>query len=100
MGTAIRTAIAAAIITLAGGSAPALAQGASADARAAVCPTRPFRWLEDCSALANRSPQGLQRLRYLPLAPDGAAWLTLGGEARVRVESMQDLDFGINGQPG
>jgi hypothetical protein len=68
-------------------------------AAAGDCRPQPIRWQEDCSALAGRDLTGLERLRYLPLA-GGEAWLTLGGEARVRVESVRDADFGIAGGPG
>lgn len=66
----------------------------------AECPSRPYRWLEDCSALATADLNGLNRLRYIPAGGGKRAWLTLGGEARVRMDLLRDIDFGINGQPG
>lgn len=66
----------------------------------AQCPSRPYRWLEDCSSLATADLNGLTRLRYLTLNDDDQIWLTLGGEARVRMDLLRNIDFGINGQPG
>ena len=62
---------------------------------APACPPRPIRWMEDCSALAGRDLTGLDRLRYIPVGE--SAWLTLGGEARVRYENLDALDFSIAG---
>lgn len=81
----------------------ATAQTATAQPAAAVrrsCPPRPFRWQEDCRQLAGAELHGLDRLRYVPLSADDEAWLTLGGEARARMDLLHDIDFGIGGQPG
>jgi hypothetical protein len=75
-----------------------LAAAWATHARAGDCRPQPIRWQDDCSALADHPLAGLDRLRYLPLA-DGVA-LTLGGEARVRIESVRDAEFGIDGAPG
>lgn len=64
------------------------------------CPTNPYRWQEDCRSLAGADLQGVERLRYLPISDDGGLWLTLGGEARTRIEVLHDINFGIGGQPG
>jgi len=83
-----------------------VAAAAAGEARAqtpppqAGCTLRPFRWLEDCRNLAGAELTGLDRVRYAPLTNDGSTWLTLGGEARSRMDVLQDVDFGINGQPG
>lgn len=66
----------------------------------AECPSRPYRWLEDCSGLATADLSGVTRLRYLALKDDDRVWLSLGGEARTRMEVLHDIDFSINGQPG
>jgi hypothetical protein len=90
------------IIDRRGRGLAALALGLAAawatHARAGDCRPQPIRWQDDCSALADHPLAGLDRLRYLPLA-DGVS-LTLGGEARVRVESVRDAEFGIDGAPG
>ncbi len=77
---------------------PALAQ--TKPQHLVECPSRPYRWLEDCSALATADLSGLNRLRYITAGAGKHVWLSLGGEARVRTELLHDIDFGINGQPG
>src|SRR5204862_2106805 len=69
-------------------------------AKAPVCPTRPYRWLEDCRNLAGHELTGLDAWRYRPLTADGDVWLTMGGEARLRMDLLHDVDFGIGGAPG
>lgn len=54
----------------------------------ASCQPHVFRFDDDCRSLAGRKRRGLDRLRYIPLTPDGSTWLTIGGEARVRIESL------------
>ena len=76
---------------------PALAQ--SNPQHLVECPSRPYRWLEDCSNLATADLNGLNRLRYIT-AGDRQVWLTVGGEARIRMDLLHDIDFGINSQPG
>lgn len=70
---------------------------APAAAQAVACPSHVLRWQDDCSTLAGAKLSGLDRLRYIPV---GQGWLTLGGEARVRVEDVDANDFGIGGSRG
>lgn len=78
---------------------PALAQ--TQPQHLAECPSRPYRWLEDCSSLATADLSGVTRLRYLTFHDDDRVWpRSLGGEARTRMEVLRDIDFGVNGQPG
>ena len=102
----IRKAVLAAV-TAAGLSAalPAAAQAPAPsagvqDQHLVECPSRPYRWLEDCSNLATSDLNGLSRLRYMTWRGDQRFWLTLGGEARTRMDLLHDIDFGIGGQPG
>ncbi len=62
-----------------------------------VCPVKPFRWAEDCSALRaeHGALLGVERLRFIPLADSGLVWLTLGGEYRFKTEYLDAPDFGI-----
>ncbi|KPC55415.1 alginate export family protein [Amantichitinum ursilacus] len=57
------------------------------------------RWMEDWSALADPAlrTQPLDRLKYLPLADDNAAWLSLGLTLRERFEYNNAANFGIGG---
>ena len=64
-----------------------------------ACNTKPFRWMEDCRALQTKNPQGLDRLRYLPLNTTGDAWLTLGGEYRLKSEHLSAPSFGLRSTP-
>jgi hypothetical protein len=64
-----------------------------------ACPPRNYRWQEDCSNLAGKNLTGVEALRYQPLSDNGEVWLTLGGEARVRMDLLHDLDFGIDDGP-
>ena len=59
------------------------------------CAVRQFRWEEDCSSLRGQTLSGLDELRYIPLNGAGSAWLTLGGEYRIRSETLDPPDFGI-----
>jgi len=59
-----------------------------------------WRWQEDCRGLSDQEMRGLEALRYRPLDAEGDVWLTVGGEARVRMDMLRDIDFGIGGQPG
>jgi len=95
--------IAASIALVLGLWEPAAGQVVSgpAEAKAApTCPPRPYRWQEDCSNLAGLDLRGLAALRYQPLSDRGDVWLTLGGEARVRMDLLNDVDFGIDDGPG
>lgn len=64
-------------------------------------PFRLFRYEEDYSALADPAlrTQPLDALKYIPLADDDAASLSIGGEARTRVEHSSAPAFGLRG-PG
>ncbi len=62
------------------------------------CSIKLYRFEEDCRDLArNGRLSGITRLRYVSLAADNSIWLTFGGEARVRVESLDAPNFGIKG---
>ena len=76
----------------------AAASGARAEPLPEACRPKPFRSEDDCSALARkeRSLQGLDRLRYLPVLADGPVWLTIGGEYRAKIETLDPPDFGIS----
>lgn len=65
-------------------------------ARADPCAPQQIRWLEDCSALAGQPLTGVDRLRYLAA---GEGWVTMGGEARVRIERIDPADLGAAGGP-
>ncbi len=59
----------------------------------------PFKLIrsdESYAYLADKPRQGLDDLRYIPLGPD--AYLSLGGEARLRVDSYDAPRFGIAGE--
>jgi hypothetical protein len=51
---------------------------------------------ESYAYLADKPGQGLDGLRYIPLGPD--AYLSLGGEARLRVDSLNAARFGVGGE--
>src|ERR1700733_1890595 len=57
------------------------------------CSPKPFRFEEDCGAMAGTAPQGLDRLRYMPLTSSGDWWLQLGSEYRFRTEYMDRLNY-------
>ncbi len=48
-----------------------------------------LRYDEDWSLLSDAPREGWRAAKYLPLAQDGAAYLTLGGEARARLEGFE-----------
>jgi hypothetical protein len=50
---------------------------------------------ESYAYLADEPGAGLDGLRYIPLGPD--AYLSLGGEARLRVDSLDAPRFGVGG---
>jgi hypothetical protein len=59
----------------------------------------PFKLIradESYGYLADKPGAGLDGLRYIPLGPD--AYLSLGGEARLRVDSLDAPRFGIAGE--
>ncbi|GAB7125885.1 alginate export family protein [Silvimonas sp. JCM 19000] len=55
------------------------------------------RWMENWSALSDPAMRSepLDRLKYLPLAADDSAWLTLGLTLRERFEYNDAANFGI-----
>lgn len=58
----------------------------------------PFKLIrsdESYAYLADKPDAGLDALRYIPLGPD--AHLSLGGEARLRVDSIDAPRFGVGG---
>jgi hypothetical protein len=59
------------------------------------CAIRQFRWQEDCSMLRGQALSELDLPRYIPLSETGSVWLTLGGEYRLRSESLDAPDFGV-----
>lgn len=63
------------------------------------CPVELHRWSEDCRDLADGPRPGLDAFRYLPLADDGAVWITFGGELRARSEGLDSVDFGVGDGP-
>lgn len=87
-------------VALALASATAAAEQSSEVAQAparpdaGACAPRQFRWQEDCRR-DNASRSLVDRLRAIPLADDNALWLTLGGEYRFRVESLDEPNFGL-----
>jgi hypothetical protein len=66
-------------------------------AAAPACPAAPVRWEDDCANLSGQALTGLDRMRYMPFGEKG--WLTFGGEARVRSESVDALGFGVDDYP-
>ncbi|OHD05174.1 alginate export family protein [Sphingopyxis sp. RIFCSPHIGHO2_12_FULL_65_19] len=53
-----------------------------------------LRYDEDWSLLSDAPGEGWRAAKYLPLTDDGAAYLTLGGEARGRFEGFDDNLWG------
>lgn len=83
--------------------APGLAPPARADAPAAARPTyRLLRFEEDWSvlrdpaALPSRDP--FDPVKFVPLLANGEVWLSLGAQARGRIEGWSNFAFG--GVPG
>lgn len=66
---------------------------------AADCAAKPFRFEEDCRALAGTPLQGLDRLRYVPITASGDWWLQFGGEYRFRTEYLDRPNYGIGPIP-
>jgi hypothetical protein len=58
-------------------------------------PFKPIRSDESYAYLADEPGAGLDGLRYIPLGPD--AYLSLGGEARLRADSLDAPRFGVAG---
>lgn len=53
-----------------------------------------LRYDEDWSVLRDATREGWRQAKYIPLAKDGSAYLTLGGEARARFEGFDDNLWG------
>ena len=53
-----------------------------------------LRYDEDWTILSDAPREGWRRAKYIPLTDDGAAYLTLGGEARARFEGFDDNLWG------
>lgn len=53
-----------------------------------------LRYDEDWSVLHDAPREGWRQAKYIPLAKDGSAYLTLGGEARARFEGFDDNIWG------
>ncbi len=83
-------------------AAPARAQEdeeSDQSAAAESAETRPFRlyrWQEDYSYLANKPQRDTwERLKYIPLPGLPGTWLSLGGEARYRLDGYNPYLFGL-----
>jgi hypothetical protein len=78
------------------GAALALSE-AEAEAEAqAVTPPRfhNLRYEEDWSAYRLADPEGLDRLKFIPLTEAGTSFLSVGGQLRLRGEGWSDFNFG------
>jgi opacity protein-like surface antigen len=69
---------------------------ASASAAQAAEAFKPVRADETYAYLATANRTGLDVLRYIPVGGD--AYLTLGGEARLRIDAMDAPRFGVAGE--
>ncbi|HEY6641521.1 alginate export family protein [Povalibacter sp.] len=56
---------------------------------------RMFRWEEDYRSLERHARAGLDTIKYVPLS--SSMWLSLGGEARVRIEHASRPALGVLG---
>jgi len=83
---------------------PAMAQSAPAPDTTPTSPERPTienqRWEENWAVLADPSlrTEPLDALKYIPLSPDPDVYLSLGANARERVESFDAPVFGVGHQ--
>jgi hypothetical protein len=90
------------VLLLLANAAEAQTQGTTPDSDDA--PQRPVimsqRWEENWSVLADPALQTepLDALKYIPLSQDGQVWLSFGADARERMESFSNPNFGTNGQ--
>ncbi|WP_298160002.1 alginate export family protein [Brevundimonas sp.] len=75
----------------------AVGTGVHAQTHSVPCAPKAFRWQEDCRPIDG---EARSRFRYLPLAGDASSWLTLGGEFRVRIESIDRPTYGLTPAPG
>jgi hypothetical protein len=69
---------------------------ASASAAQAAEAFKPVRADETYAHLATADRTGLDVLRYIPVG--GGAYLTLGGEARLRIDAIDAPRFGVAGE--
>lgn len=88
-------------ILFASPAAPARAQDDEHDkaAEATATEAKPFplyRWQEDYSYLANKPRRDAwEQIKYIPLPGLAGTWLSLGGEARYRLDRYSPYLFGI-----
>lgn len=61
------------------------------------CAPKVLRWQEDCHP---RDGTVRPAYRFAPLAEDASSWLTLGGEYRLRIESIDRPTYGLTPAPG
>jgi len=66
-----------------------------APAQENACAPHFYRWLDLCSEVAAAA----EPWRYVPLDSTHDVWLTLGGDFRLRTESVNQEDFGISNIP-
>lgn len=69
--------------------------GKNADADGAPKAFQLYRWQEDYSYLADKGRQGWEQLKYIPLPGLPGAWLSLGGEGRLRLDAYGPYLFGL-----
>jgi hypothetical protein len=69
-----------------------------AETQAAGAATPPrfhnLRYEEDWSGYRPSDPEGLDRLKFIPLTEGGRSFLTVGGQLRLRGEGWSDFNFG------
>ncbi len=100
LGVAVIVSVALQLPCLVHGVAPARAQTGSAPSE----PSRPayqiIRFDEDWSVLRGvdlaTTDDFWDRLKFIPLTNDGSVWLSLGGQARERVEYFRQFLFGAS----
>lgn len=56
---------------------------------------RLYRWQEDYSYLAKKQRDGWEKLKYMPLPGLPGSWLSIGGEARYRLDAYDPYLFGL-----
>ncbi|WP_338308630.1 alginate export family protein [Bradyrhizobium sp. TM233] len=66
------------------------------DVRTEAKPFQLYRWKEDYSYLAGKPQLSTwERLKYIPIAQSPEVWLSLGGEARYRLDRYAPYLFGL-----
>jgi len=78
-------------------NAVAVAVSAHAQTPPDPCAPKAFRWQEDCRP---KDDETRPAYRYTRLSDDASSWLTLGGEYRIRVESIDRPTYGLTPAPG